>query len=213
MAANERLSNLMFLLGLAPLAAGCSGDDGGGDTGLTTASTMTTMTTMSGTTATGDGSGDAGSAPTDASAEDGPEPTTSPMDGTDGPGATDDGPGTTDDGGTGEPDCSDPEMPMNPPSAACQAYTDLLNECDYRGTLSMECIDYYNAYCQYESEAFGMVSPACATAYEDFLTCLSALTCEELETETACGTEGMTFETECMLMGGTAPPRTLKRRG
>ncbi len=209
MAANERLTNLMFLLGLAPLAAGCPGDDGGGDTGLTTASTMTTM---GGTTnVSGDGTGDDGTGPGDASAsasaEDGPEPTTSSMDDT----AGDDAPGATDDGGsdTGTIDCSEPPpTPMGPISAACQGYTAKFDECY---GLTMECLVYYDAYCQYTLEAAAMYGAACGMATEELLTCLSSLTCEQFAAETGCDAEVMAQQTACMAASGVGP-RLLRRR-
>ena len=203
MAANERLSNLMFLLGLAPLAAGCPGDDSGGDTGLTTASTMTTMTPTTG--ASGDGTGDGGTGPGSASAEDGPEPTTSSMDGTTGG----DGPGATDGGSdTGALDCSDPPVPTNPISALCMTYTTQQDEC--YGPLTMECLDYYAAYCQYSLDNAARYGEMCPMAIEELLTCVSALSCEDLETNAGCETQEAAFGTACGAASGIGP--MLERR-
>lgn len=188
MTSDDRLGNLMFLLSIAPLAAGCpGGDDTTGDTtGPTPTTSPTTTPTTDQTT--------------------GPEPmtTTMGMESTDGTTASTVDPDTTAGEETTAGDmlfCEYTEPPMvgeiNP---VCLEYANQYNECYYYGKLPQVCVDFYAAYCQYGIDyAIMEYGEACGTAVVDLYACLTALSCEELnEMKDPCPAEFMAVEMACM---------------
>lgn len=174
---DERASNLLFLLTL-PLALGCPGtEEDDDDTGGTPAGSTTTAPGEDTGTSTTDGT----------SATDGAS-TLPPADST-----------TTEPVDTSDYSCDDlmPPMPMGPISPVCMQYSALTVEC-YDGDPA--CIAIYEAYCQYTIEystmAFG---EACGMAYEEFLACLSQLTCEQVTDDAEdCPDELMALDMVCM---------------
>ena len=62
------------------------------------------------------------------------------------------------------------------PPDACVQYSDLITEC-YNEKEGMAILDYCGEYIQYLYDTYG---EGCVTAYEDYLACLSGLTCEML---------------------------------
>ena len=181
---DTRVHNLLFLLSAAPLGVGCvitGGDD------------------------------------TDTAAETTPNPTDDTTAGAETP-ATDTGPGVTDDGVTDDTTTMTPADETTvtagdetitagdetattggvevPP--ACASYGDAIALCydDKAGAAAAQ-------YCAEEIAAFEMYYGAeCVTAYEEWLACLSALTCKELMMETVCEPETMMLEMTCAKKGG-----------
>ncbi|MCH9686925.1 MAG: hypothetical protein K0V04_36155 [Deltaproteobacteria bacterium] len=194
--ANEdRSTNLMFLMTLAPLAVGCTGGD------TTTSSTFNpvpggmTAAAMT-TTGMGTGGGPAG--------DPSPDPTTEghsgaatvgtppPADSTGDSPPPEDTVGGETDGLDCEPIPVDGEI-----EPSCIAYGELLSECYYGGDWPQECIDAYASYCQ---QFLGESDMACAAALIDYNVCLSQLTCEQLMgKEPQCEAQATAFEAACPL--------------
>jgi hypothetical protein len=198
MTTDDRLANLMFLLTLTPSAA-CAV---GGEPPPNTSGPPTVDPT-----AEGDGTGSTSAAPsddTDTGADS--NASTSGVDGpasTDGPGpgpdvTTDDPPAST----TSPVECENPAPPMIPQeiSQACLDYGSLNNECFYGGSLAPECLYLYQAYCQYYIDNSAMTyGPDCAMANEEFIACLSQLSCEVLsDAMEDCPNEQMLAYQACM---------------
>jgi hypothetical protein len=179
MTTDDRVSNLMFLLTLTPLAA-CSV---GGEPPPNTSGPPTVDPTVAGdgTTTGPSGDSDTRAESTSTSGVEGPESTDGP-----GPGpdvTTDDPPAST----TSPVECENPAPPMIPQQIgqACLDYGSLNNECFYGGSLAPECLYLYQAYCQYYIDNSAMMyGPDCAMANEEFLTCLSQLSCQVLSDAT-----------------------------
>lgn len=191
MSSDDRLSNLMFLLALTPMTAGCPGDDSSpSNTTTTTAGSSSTGPSVVSTSSTG---------PEPGSTSTGPEPgTTVVLDTTADSGTTTDEPtGST----TGELLCKGRPAPIvGEIDPLCPDYASAVNQCFYDGELSMQCIEYYEIYCQYLLEdAVEYGGDDCGTAYAEYLSCLSALPCEELtdDDENDCPDEFMAAETAC----------------
>ncbi|MCX4244245.1 hypothetical protein [Paraliomyxa miuraensis] len=187
MASEDRSSNLLFLLSLSPLMAGCpAGDDTASSetsgTPTTTGPVTTTeddstgMPTTTASSMEGTGTGSTTMATTDPDTTEGSEETTEGL-------------------------VCEGELPplMGEVDPLCVAFNEQYNECYYDGTLPQECVDLYAAYCQYYLEyAIMEYGEACGTAYLDFYTCLTALTCEELESmEDPCAKQITALDAAC----------------
>lgn len=149
--------NLLFLLMAAPIAVGgCvitdSDDDAGNATEATTNSDATDAVTDD-TTA-------GGNATDVATTEATTEATTAATTAED----TTAGEATTTGESTGEP-----------PNSVCQDYADLITEC-YSEKEGQAVLDYCPEYLQGLYDSYG---EDCVSVYEDFLACLSTLTCKE----------------------------------
>lgn len=173
---DTRFQNLLFLLSAAPIGMGCI-ITGGDDTGETEAATAnpTTNDPQTGTTA--------GADTDDPPATGGMTGSTGPVaDSSTGPGADSETGVTT--GGI--------ELPP-----ACATYADAITNCydDAAGAAAGQ-------YCAETFEYYEMNYGAeCITAYEDWLACLSALTCEELMGKEVCPDQGAALETACAAKG------------
>jgi hypothetical protein len=177
---NERLGNLTFLLSFSSLLAACPGDDDGtGDTGP---SPTTNDTSTDGVTT--------------AEAE-GPEASAGP---TADPDVTS-GPTTEADTTAGLSYCDEVPPRVGPIDPACAAHADLLNECNYDGGLSPDCLELYAAYCQYMIDYYTMeYGEACGMAQIDYYACLAQLACEELMVDGVepCPDERMAITMACL---------------
>lgn len=188
-------SRIAFLLSLAalPLAA-CPSDDGDAtesgaddstgadDDGMTMSDPSASMTAddsgSSGPSTVADSSDGTGPDDTSGSAESGSS------------GATGDTGADSSTGGAGL--CPDePTIPQ-----ACTEFAAHFVKCDPdsagdRPNIAEECACYLGYYAPSYSEG-------CATAVEDYYTCLVTADCKELLAETACADEGMAVDTECV---------------
>ncbi len=188
MTTEDRLTNLMFLMTLAPLAAGCPGDDAGTNntsfnptpSGMTTTGSATTTTGGPGnmnTTGAESGEATVGTPPN--------EDTTDAIP-----------PDDTTAGDTEGVMCPEPTPVKGEIEPSCVAYGELLSECYYAGQWPQECIDGYANYCQEQLNESDM---ACAMALIDFNVCLSQLTCEQLTgKDPQCEAEEMAFDMACV---------------
>jgi hypothetical protein len=178
MTIDDRFTNLVFLLTMAPLAGCPAGDD------TSTSDTNSNPTTADMPTSTGPA--------TDTTAE-----------GTDGPATTMNVDTTTDEptgGTTAEFMCDEEPPAVGAIDPVCTAYVDLYNECYARGSLPQECVDLYAAYCQYDID-YGTTTygEACGMAYAEFYSCLSQLSCEAvLDDVDDCPDELMAIDTACV---------------
>jgi len=173
---DTRLQNLIFLLSAAPLSVGCIiTDDGDTDTEAATSETPTTETPATTTEAVTDGATDAMTTGATTSDDRG-ETTETPADTTVGPADT-----TT--GGV--------EIPP-----VCATYGDAIEACfaGYGEGAASDCAYQIASY-----EMYG-ASAECITAFEDWIACLSALTCKELEMPpgTVCVDEEAAIDTACV---------------
>mgnify|MGYP001330823761 CR=1 FL=1 len=214
----DNATNWMFLLGMMSLGVGCTSGENDDRTTLGPA-----MTSAPG------GGGNDGTAGDDDDDDDGGggAATTGPLPGTSGPSsAGDDAPPADagDDGldtgyatlggyGTygdsyGMVDCSMPPPTSGPPSPQCQQYGTNLDNC-FPGEITPECLNYYTAFCQYDLEYAAMAGGACGMAIEDFWACLSALSCEQLQSKSVCEAQLTALDTAC---GAGAPPSDPNRR-
>jgi hypothetical protein len=172
---DTRFQNLLFLLSAAPIGMACV-INGGDDTDTEAATeTPTTNNTTGESTATPD---------TD------PTPMTEGMTGSTGPGVdSSSGPGV--DSSTGPGMMTTTGGIELPP--ICVTYADAVTLCydDQAGAAAGE-------YCAETLVYYEMNYGAeCVTAFEEWLACLSALTCEEFMGEEACPAEGMMLEMAC----------------
>ncbi len=173
---DTRVQNLLFLLSAAPIGLGCviTGDDGETDAATTAA---TTNADTGETDPTAAATTEQTTAMTTAMTGD---TTEGPADTTEGPADTTEGPGETT-GGT------EPRI--------CLTYGDQITECymdEKAGAAATEyCAEILAAY----EKTYG---PDCVAAFEDYLACLSALTCEEFTgPDPVCEKEGTAIETAC----------------
>lgn len=175
---DTKLQNLLFLLSAAPLGMGCiiTSDDDGGDSG---------NNTTTGSPATGD-TGTTTDAPgesTAAATDDRGETTEAPADTTDAPADT-----------TAADDTTDGGVEVPP---LCATYGDVIEGCfaGYGEIAAEQCAYFLADY----TASYG---DACAAAFEEYITCLSGLTCKELEVKdmvpAACEDEDAAIETECV---------------
>jgi hypothetical protein len=169
---DTRFQNLIFLLSAAPIGMGCiiTGADDVADTEAAT-STPTTNDPTAGTTATQD---------TDTPMTEGMTSSTGPgVDSSTGPGVDSSTGGTTD----------GIEIPP-----ACATYGDAVTLCydEDAGAAAAQ-------YCAEEIALFEKYYGAdCVTAYEEWLACLSALTCDEfMGKEPVCEPETAALEMNC----------------
>jgi hypothetical protein len=168
-------NNLLFLLAAAPLGMGCIivTDDVDDTTGADTGNSGTT----------------AGSATTDAST--GPEPTSASGEGT---GGSSGGTGGTDGTGSssGAVDSTGNSDSTGGGAQVCADY----------GTTAITCLgEKYGGYaeynCNFNLDYYTNYAAACGAAYEDYIACLSALTCEEFMGVDRCPEELAAFMTAC----------------
>ncbi len=173
---DTRVQNLLFLLSAAPIGLGCviTGDDGDTDAATSAATTNAT------------------------SGETDPTAATTPMTTAMTSSATGDSTGTPADS-TGTPADSTgtpPETTGGPVvPEICTTYGDQITECymDMRaGAAAAEyCAEVIAGY----EAAYGA---ECVAAFEDFLACLSALTCDEFTgADPVCTEQSMAIETAC----------------
>lgn len=169
-----RVQNLLFLLSAAPLGMGCiivSDDTDTDATPTTVTPTSTPGETDDPTTATTD------AMTTSATGE----TTETPSDTT--AADTTVGPSDTTSADTDEP-----------PSAGCQAYADLVADC----YMDQAAGDATLNYCNEQTTYYEMYGPECLSAFEDFIACLSALSCEMLMgAEPVCEAELEAVDTTC----------------
>jgi hypothetical protein len=169
---DTRFQNLLFLLSAAPIGLGCviSGDDS--DTAAETETPTTNNDTTGNTT---------GSVDTD-------DPPVTEGTGSTGPVADTGSSGPSVDSSSGGLTTGGIELPP-----ACATYADAITLCyDEKagaaaGQYCAESFAYYEM--NYGAE--------CVTAFEEWLACLSALTCKELMGKEVCVEQGMALETAC----------------
>ncbi len=160
-------NNLLFLLAAAPLGLGCIIVSD--DTGETTVGGTSNPTTGTPT------SGDTAGTDTNVATEGGTG-----------------GSGGATDGSTGVADSTGSVDSTGGTVGACAAYGELAIECygkEYGGSTEYYCgqsLDYYTGY-----------SAECGAAYEDYIVCLSGLSCEELEAPERCPDELAAFLAAC----------------
>lgn len=170
-----RFQNLLFLLSAAPIGMGCVIT--GGDDTDTEAATETPTTNNDTTAGTTDG------ADTD------PTPMTEGMTGSTGPVADTGSSGPGVDSSTGvEPTTGGIELPP-----ACVTYADAITLC-YDEKAGASAGQYCAETFAYYEMNYG---EECVTAFEDWLACLSALTCKELMGKEVCMEQGMALEMAC----------------
>lgn len=175
---DTRFQNLLFLLSAAPIGLGCviAGDDA--ETGVATENPTTenpTSTTETAETDTPMTTGMTGSTgPVADSGSSGPGVDT----GSSGPGAE-----TTTGGGV---------IPES-----CSTYADLVTMC-YDAKAGAAAASYCaDAFTNYEAN----YGAECVAAFEDWLACLSALTCEEFTgADPVCEEQATALETACAAM-------------
>ncbi len=211
----DRSQNLLFLLSLAPLAAGCPGDDSGGD-GTTGSMPMTDDSTSGSPTTTpppttmtsADSTGTDPSTTTDPT-----DPTTDTMPMTDSgatdSGATDSGAtdsGATDSGATDSGGSDSGSSDSGNMDTPCQQYGNQLSYCYYGNdpTYAANAAAGCDMAQAYLAATYGA---ACSTALEEFAACLGALPCAQWANigDGACDTEQATFQTECSPPPGACP--------
>jgi hypothetical protein len=182
MLSDDRFTNRMFLLSLAPLLAACpAGDDTSGDTTTgpsTSGGSSTNATTSSGM----EGTSSTSSMATESTAM----------------GSTESG--TAADETTAGLDCEGgPRVGEIVP--VCLAYATQYNDCSFDGSLPQACIDRYAAYCQYTLDQYTMAyGEVCAMSFVELYACVTALTCEELmmvEMNNPCAAQFEAFATAC----------------
>ncbi|MEM9453569.1 MAG: hypothetical protein AAGF11_05290 [Myxococcota bacterium] len=204
---NDR-SNLLFLLALAPLSMGCPGDDstaegssGSSSTGSDPTTTNTTppdpttpdptggMTSSGSTTMMEDGTSSTGPADGSSSSSDSGSESGSDSGSSSGSGS-DSGSSSGSDSGSSSGSSSTGMM-----LTTCEAYGDQIAYCygnpAYEMLAEMYCID---AIAYYDM----MYGPACAVAFEDFIACISNLSCADLMNNVGCDAEFMMFAMTCV---------------
>lgn len=174
---------------------GCLGDGDDSDTLLTlTTAPFTTFNNDDETTdnsgdgdgdsngdgdSTGDGDGDSGDGDGDSGDGDG--------DSGDG-----DGDSTTGDGDSGDGDGDgDSTTGDGDASELCTPYASLIGECygdQYIDAAYMSCADYYYSF---------QANPACFAAFEDFVVCLSSLSCVDFMAMEVCDAALMEYQANC----------------
>jgi hypothetical protein len=200
-ALNHKTKNLLFLFGAAPMGmTGCLGSADDSDSFLT----LTTVTTFnneeettnndvddseSGDGDSGDGDGDSGDGDGDSGDGDG--------DSGDGDGDSGDGDGDSGDGdgdsGDGDGDSGDGDGDSGDGDIAdlCTPYAENLADCygpEYLETAYGYCSNYYTMF---------QNDPACLSAYEAFIVCLSSVPCGDFSEATGCESELADFQNTC----------------
>jgi len=171
---DTRVQNLLFLLSAAPIGLGCIiADDDGETTAVTSSNPTSGDTEVTSTTET---------------------PSTESV------GETTVGPVSTDD--RGETTIVPEDTTITPEDTtaggdippACQSYGDAIETCfaGYGADAATSCATYHAMY----TENYGA---ECIAAFEDWLACLSALSCEDLEMEepAACAEAVTARDTAC----------------
>lgn len=170
----------LVAVGLLAAVPGCPADDKGTASDSATTNPGTTSATEGPVTETGTSGGTSGETPT----------------GTDSGSATDSGTGTTGTGTTGEPTTGGTGTSTTggadiPP--VCKAYGAKIAECygpRYAGMTEQ--------YCAISLMAYEMYGADCVKAFEDFLACLSGLSCEVLMSDMPfCEAEGAALNGAC----------------
>ena len=177
---DTRVQNLFFLLSAAPLGVGCViADDGETDTAVTTVNPPTTEGDTEAATTTSTGT-----------------PSTESV------GETTVGPVSTDDRGETETTVTPEDTTMTPDDTtagidippACQTYGEAIEACfaGYGEYAATSCANYHAMY----TESYGA---ECIAAFEEWLACLSGLSCEDLgmEEPEACAKQTMARDTAC----------------
>jgi hypothetical protein len=147
-------NNLLFLLAAAPLGLGCIivSDDTSDTTGADTGNPPTTGNTTTEATMGTD--------------------TTPPV--------TSDGTGTSS-GGSESPESTDGSS--GPDSTGADSTGGSTVDCAAYGAHAVKCAapysEYSESYCNYALEYQVMYSAECGVGYEDYIACLTALSCEE----------------------------------
>jgi hypothetical protein len=98
-------------------------------------------------------------------------------------------------GSSGGPmDCVDAEPPeVDDISPVCVEYTARTAECY---GLPEDCVDYYQAYCEYNLDNAEMMYGAdCRSAVEAMFACIAAIECKDVDT--GCDAEAMAAEEQC----------------
>jgi hypothetical protein len=172
-ALNHKTKNLLFLFGAAPMGmTGCLGSADDSDSFLT----LTTVTTFNNEEETTNNdvddseSGDGDSGDGDGDSGDG--------DGDSGDGDGDSGDG---DGDSGDGDIAD----------LCTPYAENLADCygpEYLETAYGYCSNYYTMF---------QNDPACLSAYEAFIVCLSSVPCGDFSEAIGCESELADFQNTC----------------
>lgn len=144
-------NNLLFLLAAAPLGLGC----------IIVSDDEGTATTVADT-----GAATSGTSTTDASGTDTTPPATS--------GGSSGGSTAGSEGSTGSADSTGADS-TGGGSGSCADYGAVVVEC------GIPYAEYAEGYCDYNLAYEEMYSAECGAAYEDFIVCLSALSCADLE--------------------------------
>jgi len=149
------------------------------------------------TDGTDDTEGNTNPTGTQTSGETDPGTTSTPTPATESGGTTEDPP-ATDSTGTDPTEGNDTTegegTTGDPPSKICANYADQITEC-YNEKEGMAALDYCGEYLQQLYDDYGK---ACVTTYEDYLACLSVLTCEELMAAEPCAEELATVTKTCV---------------
>ncbi len=200
-------TNLWFLLSIAPLTLGCPGDDAvGGDgssgassSGTTTMTSLTSMgpgpvSTTSGADGTGGSTGGSTSAATSStggsSSSGMPGESSSSSEATSSTGGSESTGGSGSSGSSGSTGGSGSSGGSSGSSGGSSESSGgstgpALTPCEAYGATVSYCYDpaegaYAEMYCdQYQMYLAMNYGPACVAAFEDFIVCLSALTCPE----------------------------------
>jgi hypothetical protein len=208
---DHKTKNFLFLFGAAPMGmAGCLSSADDSDT-LITLTTATTFNNDDEETSNGDGDGDstAGDGDGDPTAGDGDgdsgdgdgDSGDGDGDSGDGDGDSGDGDGDSGDGdgdsGDGDGDSGDGDGDSESTTGdgdvgdLCTPYSEQIGECygdQYAEMAYTYCAQYYE---------MNMGDPACFSAFETFIVCISQLSCLEFMDFTGCEDALTGYQTEC----------------
>lgn len=183
-----RLSNLLFLSGLAAVGLpGCDPDDGDSDTAASATASATATATATATDSGGTG-GETGDASDSASAS-----ASASASGTDGT--------TAATASATDTDTTTGTDPTGAGAEVCPEYATWISGCDPRYTYEVAL-----QYCNELSSSLAMISPECGAAYEELLACAIALDCSTLDQDgipPECQAQSDAVDTACDFGGST----------
>jgi hypothetical protein len=188
-----KTKNLLFLFGAAPMGmAGCLGSGDDSDTFLTlTTGPFTTFNNDDETTdKSGDSSGD-GDGDSSGDGDGDGDPGDGDGDPGDGDGDSGDGDGDSGDGDGDSGDGDGDSTTGGGVAELCAPYSEQIGACydvEYIDDAYMFCSDYYNMLAG---------DPACQSAYEAFIVCLTQVPCGNIVDQIGCEAEVQQFSIEC----------------
>jgi hypothetical protein len=201
------IGNLFFLLSIAPLAAGCPSDDTGETEGATGTSTGTGSTSIEpppgdSTTAAVDDTG-TGTTSDATSSSAGPEDTgtstsadTSSSSGGESSSSSGGESSSSSGGESSSSSGGESSSTTGSGQTPCEAYAAQIALCYGDPTLEPIALMYCSESTAYYGMQYGAV---CVAAFEDFLVCISNLSCMELMSGMpVCPAEGMALQMECV---------------